>query len=133
MKQLKPFWRQDGLDFIADLGSMTKAVVIRACSTSFFGGKLFYAIGEASYFPFTKELYEKKFDTHFEACEAAEQFIIDWLKELFNMELRPQLPTVRNFEPSLNPLDSITDHYTEERGFDGRPHGEPQDADDFRW
>jgi len=82
LKKLKPFWRQDGWDFIADLGLMKKAIIIRKFASDLSGKNAYYAIGQASYFPFTHEQYSAKFNDPYDACMLAEKHIQDWFKSL---------------------------------------------------
>lgn len=82
IKKLKPFWRQDGWDFIADLGLMKKAIVVRKFATDLSGKDTYYAIGQASYFPFTHEQYTARFNDPYDACMLAEKHIKDWFDSL---------------------------------------------------
>ncbi len=86
IKKLKPFWRQDGWDFIADLGIMDKAIVIRKCAADLSGKNPYYVIGQASYFPFTHEQYSTRFNDPYDACMLAEKHIQDWFKSLLVSE-----------------------------------------------
>lgn len=86
IKKLKPFWRQDGSDFIADLGIMKKAIVIRKCATDSSLKNTFYVIGQASYFPFTHDQYTARFEDAYDACMLAENHIKDWFKSLLVSE-----------------------------------------------
>lgn len=82
LKKLKPFWRQDGADIIADLGLMKKAIVVRKFASDLSGKNSYYAIGQASYFPFTHEQYTAKFNDPYDACMLAENHIKDWFNSL---------------------------------------------------
>jgi hypothetical protein len=82
LKKLKPFWRQDGADFIADLGYMKKAIVVRKFASDLSGKNAYYAIGQASYFPFKDEQYNTRFPYAYDACMLAENHIKDWFKSL---------------------------------------------------
>ncbi len=86
IKKLKPFWRQDGWDFIADLGLMKKAIVIRKFASDMSGKNTYYAIGQASYFPFTHEQYTTRFEDAYDACMLAENHIRDWFNSLMVSE-----------------------------------------------
>ena len=86
LKKLKPFWRQDGTDFYADLGLMKKAIVVRKFATDLSGKDTYYAIGQASYFPFTHEQYTTRFEDAYDACMLAENHIKDWFKSLLIVE-----------------------------------------------
>lgn len=86
LKKLKPFWRQDGWDFIADLGLMKKAIVIRKFASDMSGKNAYYAIGQASYFPFTHEQYKAEFNDPYDACMLAENHIRDWFNSLMVSE-----------------------------------------------
>lgn len=81
-RKLKPFWRQDGADFIADVGVMKKAIVIRRFTTDIHLMNTYYAIAHASYFPFTDEQYEIRFHNYIDACELAERHILTWLNSI---------------------------------------------------
>jgi hypothetical protein len=80
--KLKKFWKPDGLDFKADLGIMKNAIVVRCCKEKLCDKDSFYQISLASHFPFTEELYNKKFDSYLEACETAENYIMDWMRSI---------------------------------------------------
>jgi hypothetical protein len=78
---LKNFWRKDGHDYIADIGTMKKAVIIRY----YLGGAIrnnYYSISEASYFPFSKEQYDQRFDTPEPAMALAESVLKEWVQSL---------------------------------------------------
>jgi hypothetical protein len=81
-KGLKPFWRSDGMDFIADLGEMKKAIVVAFYTP--IGRKNYYSISPRSYFPFTDSQHYMKFDDYKECCEYSESIIKDWVQSLFN-------------------------------------------------
>jgi hypothetical protein len=87
-RQLKSFWIQDGTDFICNLGLMDKAIVVKKFWANGMGGDTFYAIAQASYFPFTDEQYRMRFDNHFDCCELAEKHILDWMESVFNHGLK---------------------------------------------
>ena len=73
-KELKSFWRTDGMDWIADLNEMKKAIVV-AYYTPIIGGN-YYAISPRSYFPFSDIHDNKKFDNYYDCCIYAESIII---------------------------------------------------------
>ena len=82
-KELKPFWRSDGMDWIADLTQMKRAVLV-----AFYLPKVpikntsYYSISPRSYFPFTNEQHDKKFDEYYDCCIYAESIIRDWINSL---------------------------------------------------
>lgn len=80
--KLKKFWKSDGLDFKADLGIMKNAIVVRCCKEKLCDKESFYSISLASHFPFTDEHYNKKFDSYIDACETAENYIMDWMRSI---------------------------------------------------
>jgi len=80
--KLKKFWKSDGLDFRADLGIMKNAIVVRCCKEKLWDKESFYSISIASHFPFTEEHYNKRFDSYIEACETAEDYIMDWMRSI---------------------------------------------------
>ena len=79
-KELKSFWRTDGMDWIADLNEMKKAIVV-AYYTPIIGGN-YYAISPRSYFPFSDIHDNKKFDNYYDCCIYAESIIIGWVSSL---------------------------------------------------
>jgi len=80
--KLKPFWRDDGLDFRADLGIMKNAIVIRLCKVDFLDQNWFYQISVSSYFAFPDSYYEMKFDNYLDCCELAEKYILQWINSI---------------------------------------------------
>lgn len=80
--KLKKFWKSDGLDFRADLGIMKNAIVVRCCKEKLWDKESFYSISIASHFPFTEEHYNKRFDSYIDACETAENYIMDWMRSI---------------------------------------------------
>ncbi len=90
--ELKHFWRQSGTDYRADLGIMKNAIVVRCCIDV----NAFYCIGHASFFPFTNEQYDRRFESHLECCEFAEGIVISWIKSLFVNELSADALKVEN-------------------------------------
>lgn len=84
-RAVKDFWRNEGTDYIADLGTMKRAIVIRLFTPKFpsTSGK-WYGIGIASYFPFTQEQYDKKFDNPFDCIEYSEKIVMEWLVSITN-------------------------------------------------
>lgn len=84
-KALKTFWRTDGMDKIADLGEMKKAIVV-AFYTPKHTIENHYAISPRSYFPFNDSQLNRKFDDYYECCMFAESIIIDWVQSLLIFE-----------------------------------------------
>ena len=80
--KLKKFWKPDGLDFKADLGIMKNAIVVRCFKEKLCDKESFYQISLASHFPFMDEHYNKKFDSYIDACETAENYIMDWMRSI---------------------------------------------------
>lgn len=80
--KLKKFWKSDGLDFKADLGIMKNAIVVRCCKEKLCDKEAFYRISLASHFPFTEEHYNKRFGSYIDACETAENYIMDWMRSI---------------------------------------------------
>ncbi len=80
--KLKKFWKPDGLDFRADLGTMENAIVVRCCKEKLCDKESFYQISNASYFPFTDEYYNRRFNSYIDACELAEVYILDWMRSV---------------------------------------------------
>jgi len=79
-RALKPFWRSDGMDWIADLNEMKKAVVVAFYTPSMDDN--YYSISPRSYFPFTDAQYRRKYDNYYDCCVYAESIILDWVKSL---------------------------------------------------
>ncbi|MBK7362903.1 MAG: hypothetical protein IPJ01_11445 [Micavibrio sp.] len=79
-KELKSFWRTDGMDKVADLGEMKKAVVVAYYTP--IGSGNYYSISPRSYFPFNYEQGDKKFDNYYDCCLYAESIIIGWVSSL---------------------------------------------------
>lgn len=82
LKKLKPFWSKEGWDYVANLGIMQRAIVVRKFASDLSGKNSYYAIGQASYFPFTHEQYSARFDDPYDACMLAEKHIQDWFNSL---------------------------------------------------
>lgn len=82
LKKLKPFWTKEGWDYVANLGIMQRAIVVRKFASDLSGKNSYYAIGQASYFPFTHEQYSARFDDPYDACMLAEKHIQDWFNSL---------------------------------------------------
>lgn len=80
-EELKPFWRTDGMDKIADLGEMKQAIVV-AFYTPKNTIENHYAISPRSYFPFNHAQLHRKFDDYYECCMYAESIIVDWVQSL---------------------------------------------------
>ncbi len=82
-EKLKHFWRRDGHDFIADIGIMSKAIVVTYCVPSLLdSANGWYKISNRSYFPFPDEYYKKEFKDPFEVIALAETYIRDWVRSL---------------------------------------------------
>lgn len=79
-------WIPDGHDYILHLGTMRKAVVVARYVPSlgqvWNGKNNWYAISPRSYFPFTDEQQEKRFETAIEAIGFAETIILEWLNSI---------------------------------------------------
>ena len=83
-RKIKPFWRKDGTDYIARLGRLDKAIVIRFFSPLYpIKNTSYYAIANASFLPFTKEEHDKKFDDPIDCIEFAESIVLEWVQSLF--------------------------------------------------
>ena len=83
-RKIKSFWRKDGTDYIASLGRLNKAIVVRYFTPKFpsvIGG--YYAIANASFLPFTDEEHKTKFDEATDCCEFAESIVLEWMQSLF--------------------------------------------------
>jgi hypothetical protein len=79
-KVLKSFWRTDGMDKVADLGEMKKAIVVAFYTPR--GGENYYSVSPRSYFPFNDAQLHRKFDDYYECCMFAESIIIGWVSSL---------------------------------------------------
>lgn len=81
-------WRKDGQDYIADLGTLKKAIVIRLFVNSLISSDRYYRIALASMLPFTEEQYDKRFDEDkpHEAIAFAEGIVKAWMESLFVIE-----------------------------------------------
>lgn len=86
-RELKHFWRSHGMDWIADLPEMEKAIVVTYYTPNFpsHDGH-YYAISPRSFFPFTDTDNNKRFDNYYDCCVYAESIIINWIKALFVAE-----------------------------------------------
>lgn len=77
---------KSGEDYILHLGTMKNAVIIAQyvpfASAIFSGNGSWYAISPRSYFPFTEEQIEKRFDTAPQAIAFAEKIILEWLNSI---------------------------------------------------
>lgn len=83
-RKIKSFWRQDGTDFIAKLGKLDRAIVIRLFTPKFPSLKEgYYAIANASFLPFTDKEHRTKFKDAIDCIEFAESIVLDWVKSLF--------------------------------------------------
>jgi len=81
-RPIKNIWRQEGTDFICDLTTMKRAVVVRLFTPVF--NTPYYAIALASYFPFTEEHQAKKFDNPNDCIDYSEEIIISWIKSILS-------------------------------------------------
>jgi hypothetical protein len=70
-------WFRTGTTVYLNLGKMKKAIVIRTT----FQSPYKYFISNGSYFPFTDEIYEARFDSKEEAKEVATRYLTDWFGE----------------------------------------------------
>lgn len=71
-------WFKMGCDAYCNLGQMKKAVVVRLSIS-----KQKYFIANSSYFPFTNEIYDARYDTLEEAVKVANNVIVKWLGETY--------------------------------------------------
>ena len=72
-------WRQDNPhDLVLDLGSMKRAVVIRKSIANY------WFISESSFFPFSKVIYSKKFNTIEDAKSVANSIVLEWLNDTYS-------------------------------------------------
>ncbi len=78
--KLKNFWRKDGRDYIADIGTMKRAIVIRCYSGI---DSQYYSISICSFFPFKQKHYDTQFDTYEPAIALAESVLKEWVQSLF--------------------------------------------------
>lgn len=78
-------WRKDGEDYIADLGTLKKAIVIRLFVNKLLSKDRWFSIAMASNLPFTEEEYDKRFDADkpYEAIAYAEGIVKAWMQSLF--------------------------------------------------
>ncbi len=83
-RKIKSFWRKDGTDFIAKLGKLDKAIVVRYFTPNYpseiYG---YYSIANASFLPFTEEEHKTKFNDWIDCCEFAESIVLEWMQSLF--------------------------------------------------
>jgi hypothetical protein len=75
--QLSYGWSGDEVRTSLDLGRMKNAVVIHHS----YKYKNYFRIGLASFFPFTDEIYDKKYESLEEAKNEATKYILDWFSE----------------------------------------------------
>lgn len=92
-RQLKSFWRKVGMDWIADLGTMKRAIVVRYYTPK--DGNNYYKISIKSWFSFSDEQELKRFDNHIDCCLYAESLILEWMQSIF----------VNNFSQELNVIE----------------------------
>lgn len=86
-KELKHFWRSEGMDWIADLPEMKKAIVVTYYTPNFPShSENYYAISPRSFFPFTDNDINTRFDNYYDCCVHAESIILNWIKALFVAE-----------------------------------------------
>lgn len=86
-RDLKHFWRLEGMDWIADLPEMKKAIVVAYYTPNFPSHEgNYYAISPRSYFPFTDDDNKIRFDNYYDCCVHAESIILNWIKALFISE-----------------------------------------------
>jgi hypothetical protein len=85
--ELKHFWRSNGMDWIADLPEMEKAIVVTYYTPNFpsHDGH-YYSISPRSFFPFTDNDNKTRFDNYYDCCVYAESIILNWIKALFIAE-----------------------------------------------
>jgi predicted phosphohydrolase len=84
-------WETHGEDVILNLGTMRKAIVIRGYLNQKTGGlKVFsvrnpdyFSISVSSFFPFSDNDYERKFNNSYECKEYAISKIREWFKSIF--------------------------------------------------
>ncbi len=86
-RKIKHFWNKDGHDYIAKLGKLDRAIVIRYFTPNFpFHTGSYYAIAHGSFLPFTNEQHDTRFDDPIECLEFAELIVLDWVQSLFVSE-----------------------------------------------
>jgi hypothetical protein len=104
INEMNPMWVQDGKDFILDLGTIKKAAIVALYGTWDSDSNMFYAISPRSFFPFTNEQQDVRFEVKSEddkksasikATKLAEKIIVEWLNSImldFNNPKAPPLP-----------------------------------------
>lgn len=93
-RKIKDFWRKDGMDFIARLGKLDKAIVVTYFTPEFPSTKNgYYAIGHRSFLPFTDKEHKTKFKDPIDCIEFSESIVLDWVQSLFvNDKSKKQFP-----------------------------------------
>lgn len=76
-------WKKDGEDYIATLGSLKRAIVIRLFLKNMGHRTNHYGIAIASMLPFTEEQYQKRFNNAEDCIEYAEAIVKEWVQSLF--------------------------------------------------
>lgn len=77
VNQLPYGWSEDKYRTFLHLGRMKNAVVIHHSYIN----QNYFKIGVASFFPFTDEIYDKKYESLEEAKKEATKYILDWFSE----------------------------------------------------
>tara|TARA_B110000503_G_scaffold133458_1_gene211010 strand:+ start:479 stop:754 length:276 start_codon:yes stop_codon:yes gene_type:complete len=75
--QLSYGWSNEKYRTFLHLGKMKNAVVIHHSYIN----QHYFKIGVASFFPFTDEIYDKKYESLEEAKNEATKYILDWFSE----------------------------------------------------
>lgn len=102
----KRIWHKEGTDYVCNLGSLKRAIVIRLFTPNFpsMVGK-YYGIAHASFLPFNKEEHARKFDDPIDCMEFAESVVLDWMQSLFLNEDKQNLKSITSDQ---NPFIPIT-------------------------
>lgn len=101
-RTLKSFWKQSGMDWIADLGTMKKAIVVRYYAS--LGGKNYYKISIKSWFSFSDEQELKRFDNYIDCCLYAESLILEWMQSIFTDSFTQDSSVIENSDKASNKL-----------------------------
>lgn len=72
-------WYRMGCDYYLNMGKMVNAIVIRKAFA-----KDDYFISTASYFPFPKNIYDKRFEDAKPAILTANDYLKEWLEETYH-------------------------------------------------
>lgn len=80
----KSFWRKDIYDYIADLGTMKKAIIVAMYRDSSTATGTYFAISPRSYFPFDKTQMGRRFINHLECMQYSEEIVMAWLTSILS-------------------------------------------------